>query len=106
MMTALIDLNGYQTQRGLSNADLLAIADVNSDGLVDNRDLQAVIGLLANAAAAAGGGGGSGSLESVTTNSQPVTATVASVTAAIEHGIAGVFVSSNSDDRIQPQFLA
>ena len=40
MLAALADLNGYQSSRGISNADLLAIADVNGDGTVNNADLQ------------------------------------------------------------------
>jgi Bacterial Ig domain len=54
MLTALADLNAFKTAHSLSPADLLAIGDVNHDGAVTNRDLQALLSLLIS-------GGGSGS---------------------------------------------
>ncbi|HEY2759973.1 MAG TPA: dockerin type I domain-containing protein, partial [Pirellulales bacterium] len=73
MMTAIVDLNSYQTQRGLNNPDLLTIADVNNDGAVDNRDMQAVISSLADAAisSASNVSSGAGSIESLGSGSQP-----------------------------------
>lgn len=65
LMFALADLAGYQMQRGLGATDLSTIADVNSDGAIDNRDIQSLIALIANTG---GGGGGSGSTSAVTTN--------------------------------------
>ena len=56
LMTALSDMNGYQTANGLSNADLLAIADTDGDGHVSNLDIQGLISLLTSAGAGAGAG--------------------------------------------------
>jgi NADPH-dependent 2,4-dienoyl-CoA reductase/sulfur reductase-like enzyme len=53
LSSALSDLSEYQAQRGLSSADLLAIADIPGIGTVNNTDLQALINLLANAGPAA-----------------------------------------------------
>jgi len=59
MMSALGDLSVYQTNRNLTDPDVLAIANIDADNLVTNLDLQSLIILLANAADA---GPGSGSL--------------------------------------------
>ena len=56
LMTALADLKGYQTANSLSNADLLAIADIDGDGHVSNLDIQGLISLLTSAGAGAGAG--------------------------------------------------
>ena len=61
LMMALSDLTAYQTLRGISNSDLLAIADVDHDNKITNADLPALIGLLTNAAA--GGGSRAASAE-------------------------------------------
>ena len=53
MLNALTNLPGYESTGGLSNADLLAIGDLNGDGKVTNADLQGLISLL-------NGGGGTG----------------------------------------------
>ena len=53
MLGALTNLPGYQSTGGLTNADLLAIGDLNGDGKVTNADLQGLINLL-------NGGGGTG----------------------------------------------
>jgi hypothetical protein len=66
MMTALSDLSAYQSTHGpggggaLSDQQLLEIADLHPDNLVNNLDLQGLIVLLAN-----GGGSGGGSLTAV-----------------------------------------
>ena len=54
LMTALSDLTAFQTQRGISNSGLLAIADIDHDNKTTNADLSALIGLLTNAAAGGG----------------------------------------------------
>ena len=46
MLTVLTDLPAFQAKNGLSPADLLTIADINVDGQVNNRDIQAMIDLL------------------------------------------------------------
>ena len=49
MMTALTDLRSYQANflgYGLSDADLLYVADTNRDGVVNNADLQGELDLL------------------------------------------------------------
>ena len=53
MLNALTNLPGYESAGGLSNADLLAIGDLNGDGKITNADIQGLIGLL-------NGGGGTG----------------------------------------------
>ena len=74
LMTALSDLSAYQTQRGISNADLLAIADIDRDNKITNADLPALIGLLTNAAA----GGGAGA-ESANTSASVATMPAGSI---------------------------
>jgi len=46
MEQALANLPAYQTAKGLSDAQLLAIGDINNDGVVNNADLQALLDLL------------------------------------------------------------
>ncbi|HZZ29043.1 MAG TPA: hypothetical protein VFE46_13675 [Pirellulales bacterium] len=46
MLSALIDLSGYQTSHDLSDDELLQIADLNHDGKVTNADLQGLLDLL------------------------------------------------------------
>jgi len=53
-LSALSNLNSYQTMKGLNDAGLLAVGDVDVSGAVDNRDVQALLISLANS----GGGGG------------------------------------------------
>jgi hypothetical protein len=48
MMTALADLGGFQTTSGLTNPQLLQIADITGDQQVTNTDLQGLIDLLAS----------------------------------------------------------
>jgi hypothetical protein len=57
LMTALADLNAYQSAKNLFGSNLLAVADTTADLLVTNADIQGLINLLAN-----GGSGGAGSL--------------------------------------------
>src|SRR5262249_8615010 len=54
LMTALSDLNKYQSTNSLTTVQLSLVADLTGDSLVTNADLQALIVLLAN-----GTGGGS-----------------------------------------------
>ena len=60
MMAALADLAGYETSHGLSDSQLLAIADLNGDSHVTNADIQGLINYLAG-----GRGGGSGSVAAI-----------------------------------------
>jgi sulfatase modifying factor 1 len=46
MMKAFANFDFYMHANGLSNADMLAIADVNGDGAINNADLQALLDLL------------------------------------------------------------
>jgi hypothetical protein len=48
MLSALTNLNAFQTSNGLQNADVSAIADVNQDGQITLADLQALLLLLKN----------------------------------------------------------
>jgi autotransporter-associated beta strand protein len=48
MLVALTDLNTYKTTNGLSDADLLAIGDLNGDGSFNNADIQGLLDLVAN----------------------------------------------------------
>jgi endonuclease/exonuclease/phosphatase family metal-dependent hydrolase len=43
MLSALSNLNTYQSTHSLSNSALLAVADVNRDGTINNADLQALL---------------------------------------------------------------
>jgi len=52
-LSALADLDAYETLKGLSSAGLLAVGDVDASSAVDNRDAQALLVALANV----GGGG-------------------------------------------------
>jgi len=47
MMAALADLTGYESAYGLSDSELLTIADLNGDRRVTNADIQGLINLLA-----------------------------------------------------------
>jgi len=59
MVTALTDLNAYKAaHNNLTDAQLLAIGDVDADGKVTNADLQKLLGVLAS-------GTGTGSLTAV-----------------------------------------
>jgi hypothetical protein len=46
MLTALTDLNHFKTTNQLDDNGLLAIGDVNSDGKVNNADLQSLLNVL------------------------------------------------------------
>ncbi|HTQ37666.1 MAG TPA: dockerin type I repeat-containing protein, partial [Pirellulales bacterium] len=46
MEQALANLPAYESARGLTNTQLLAIGDINNDGKVNNADLQALIASL------------------------------------------------------------
>ena len=58
MLTALTDLRRYQWTKGISNADLLAIGDLNGDHRMTNADIQPLLALIASQP-------GSGSVEVV-----------------------------------------
>ena len=65
-MQAITNVSGYQTQQGLSNQDLLTIADINGDNHVNNADLQYLINLLVD-------GGGSTSAGSAISGNRSIT---------------------------------
>jgi ELWxxDGT repeat protein len=48
LMNAVSDLNAYEDRKSLSSQDLLAVADTNRDGMVNNADIQSLIVRLAN----------------------------------------------------------
>ena len=48
MLTALTDLNGYETAHPTGSAAPTYLADINRDGAVDNLDLQAELNLLSS----------------------------------------------------------
>ena len=54
MVAALTNLSAYVADNGLSNFDLLAIADLNHNGVVNNADVQSMLVYVA-----AGGGSAS-----------------------------------------------
>ena len=47
MLTALTDLRSYETAKGLSDAALVLLGDVNGDHAVDNSDIQGLLDLVA-----------------------------------------------------------
>ncbi len=49
MLDALIDLNSFQSSHGLSAADLLTVADINGDGVVNGSDINPYLQFLAGA---------------------------------------------------------
>jgi Dockerin type I domain len=54
MMSALANVKGYETSHGFSNSTFTTIGDLNGDGLVNNRDLQSLISLVASTTGGAG----------------------------------------------------
>ena len=48
MLQALTDLNAYQTSKMLQSSDVLSIGDINTDGAVNNLDMQAFLNQLKN----------------------------------------------------------
>ena len=54
MLGALADLGGYQSSRNIVGRELLAIGDVNGDGVFGNDDIQPLLTLLANQSAMQG----------------------------------------------------
>lgn len=47
LISALTNLNLYQSTKGMSNEEYLAICDINGDGLVTTKDVQSLMNLLA-----------------------------------------------------------
>jgi autotransporter-associated beta strand protein len=56
-MTMLSDVANYQTLHNFTQGDVASVADLNTDNLVTNTDVQALIVLLANGGGSAPGGG-------------------------------------------------
>ncbi len=54
MLDAQSNLATYKTDHGLSDADLLALADINHDNMVDQSDIPAFLNQLAGSAGGAG----------------------------------------------------
>jgi len=73
MLKALCDLPAYKTNRGLTDAGLLAIGDLNNSGAVTNADIQNLLNLLS----------GSGSIQTVPEPSSILLAVMASFEAAL-----------------------
>ena len=74
MLTALTDLNAYKAaHNNLTDAQLLAIGDVDADGKVTNADLQKLLGVV-------GAGTGSGSFSAVP---EPMSAVLAVIGLAL-----------------------
>jgi hypothetical protein len=48
MLSALTDLDGYQSNRGLNSTELLTLADFDHSGAVTNADIQGMLDLLAS----------------------------------------------------------
>jgi hypothetical protein len=48
MSTALADLSGYESQKGLTDSQLQLLGDLNGDGQITNADIQALLNLIAN----------------------------------------------------------
>jgi hypothetical protein len=49
MLKALTNLTGYQSDKGITASQLMAIGDLNGSGKIDNRDLQPLLNLVADA---------------------------------------------------------
>src|SRR5262245_45997935 len=47
LMSALVDLSGFQSHNSLTDSDLRIVADLNGDGQVNNADIGSLIGLFA-----------------------------------------------------------
>jgi hypothetical protein len=73
MLKALCDLPAYKTSRGLTEAGLLAIGDLNASGAVTNADIQSLLNLLS----------GGGSIQTVPEPSGILLAVMASFQAAV-----------------------
>jgi hypothetical protein len=68
MFAAMTDLGQFQSKHGLSNAEMLAIGDLNGDGKISNLDLQPLLNLVAQA----GGGSGSAAAENSAMSAAPM----------------------------------
>ena len=102
MLNALADLPKYQSTRGLSNAAMLAMADIDRDGFVTNRDIQAMLDLLIADATGGGGGGGGGAAAAANFRvsgslATPATVAIESMPATTTTVAATLPVSSTSD---------
>ncbi len=67
MLNALTDVNAYRASKSLTPEQLVAIGDLNGDGAVSNRDIQAMLDRLIAQQSGGGSGGGAGASESDTT---------------------------------------
>ena len=48
MLTALADLNAYQSAKNLTGPQMTLLGDLNGDGAVTNADIQSLLDLVAN----------------------------------------------------------
>jgi O-glycosyl hydrolase len=89
LMTALTDVNAYQTSYNLSQNDVLAVGNLDGDGAVTNLDLQAMIVTLANV-------GGGGSFSPAAASSGP------NVLAAADQSSESIALSSRNASQAAP----
>lgn len=89
LMTALTDVNAYQTSYSLSQNDVLAVGNLDGDGVVTNLDLQTMIVMLANA-------GGGGSFSPAAASSAPT------VFAAMDQSSESIALSPNTANQAAP----
>ncbi len=83
MLSALTNLNGFQTSRFSSVQDFKTVCDVNQDGAVNNRDIQAMLDLIISQnGGGAGSGTGSGSAVVTSTVQSLAPATTATIAPA------------------------
>jgi hypothetical protein len=78
MLTALTDLTGFQSSHTLSNTDFQFLADVNGDGFVNNRDIQALLDLVASL----GTGSGTSTAASESTGGENAASAITAAVAA------------------------
>lgn len=76
MLAALTDLDHYKSQHGFTDADLIALGDINHSGKVDNVDIQALANLIVSTT-------GGGSMTSVPEPSSRVLFSVAILGVAV-----------------------
>jgi ELWxxDGT repeat protein len=110
LMTCLSDLHNFQSAGGLSDDDLLAIADINGDHQVTNADIQSLINQLA---VDANGGGNMISIsragsaaDTAITADAPMGSTTGSGGSAdanaLTSAVQPITVRSNSNEPVQP----
>ena len=84
LITALSDLNAYKASHPITNGQLITVADMNFNDVIDNGDLQGLLSYIK-------GGGGSGSVAPV-----PEPASIALLALALSRELACGCVKANS----------